>query len=240
MGIRDRLARLASVARAQDPASGEFGDLRRAPDVPGVVMRVPRPSRSFEIACPRISPSWPSALRPAWWIAVVWSARTPVSYGSTGSSGQQPDSGAGVRGRHTAAGPGGGAGVVGVASAPVFSAVEPMAAHTTDSAELSKRRIDTGHNARPPALITALPGPDREIVESRTVAGVSIPDIVAILGLTPGVFGLAQHQALGALRPTATAHGPHQPASGWCCCHTPRPSPLTPRPHHHRAEGDQP
>jgi hypothetical protein len=83
-----------------------------------------------------------------------------------------------------------------------------MAAHTTYSAELSERRIDTGHNARLSALIAALPGPDREIVVSRVVAGVSIPDIVALLGLTPGVVGLAQHQALGALRPTATAHGP--------------------------------
>jgi DNA-directed RNA polymerase specialized sigma24 family protein len=83
-----------------------------------------------------------------------------------------------------------------------------MAAQTTDSAELSERRVDAGHSARLPALIAALSGPDREIVVSRVVAGVSIPDIVAILGVTPGVVGLAQHQALGALRPAATAHGP--------------------------------
>jgi DNA-directed RNA polymerase specialized sigma24 family protein len=91
---------------------------------------------------------------------------------------------------------------------PVFSAIEPTAAQTTDPAELSDRRVDAGHSARLRALIVALSGPDREIVEARVVAGVSIPDIVAILGVTPGVVGLAQHQALGALRPAATAHGP--------------------------------
>ena len=83
-----------------------------------------------------------------------------------------------------------------------------MAAHTTDSAELSERRVDAGRSARLRALIAALSGPDREIVESRVVAGVSIPDIVTIVGVTLGVVCLAQHQALGALRPAATAHGP--------------------------------
>lgn len=135
--------------------------------------------------------------RLAWRILVGWSARTPVGYGSTGSSGRQPEPGAGVRGRNTAAGPGGGAALVGasVAPPPVFSPAEPTAAQTTGSRELS-------------ALIAALSGPNREIVLSRVIAGVSIPDIVAILGVTPGVVGLAQHQALGALRPPATANGP--------------------------------
>ncbi|HXT44900.1 MAG TPA: hypothetical protein VN748_12445 [Pseudonocardiaceae bacterium] len=95
-----------------------------------------------------------------------------------------------------------------MARPPVFSAVEPMAAHTPDSAELSERGVDAGHSARLRALIAVLSGPDREIVESWVAAGVSIPDIVAIVGVTPGVVGLAQHQALGALRPAATANGP--------------------------------
>jgi DNA-directed RNA polymerase specialized sigma24 family protein len=96
-----------------------------------------------------------------------------------------------------------------VAPPPLFSPVEPTAAQTPDSRELSERGVDAGHSARLRALIAALCGPDREIVESRVVAGVSIPDIVAILGVIPGVVGLAQHQALGALRPAATANAPH-------------------------------
>jgi hypothetical protein len=169
-------------------------------------MRVPRPSRSFKVARRPMS----SGRRPAWRILVGWSARIPVGYGSTGSSGRQPELRAGVRGRTTASGPGGGAAVVGalVAPPPLFSPVEPTAAQTTDSRELSERRVDAGHSARLRALIAALSGPDREIIESRVVTGVSIPDIVAILGVTPGEVGLAQHQALGALRPAATANGP--------------------------------
>lgn len=142
MGIRDRLARLACVARAQDPGVTRVRRLAERRSVQGVVMRVPRLPRSFEVA------------------------RRPKSS---------------------------------VASPPLFSPVEPTAAQTTDSRELS-----AGHSAR----LAALCGPDREIVLSRVVAGVSIPDIVAILGVTPGVVGLAQHQALGALRPAATASGP--------------------------------
>ena len=42
----------------------------------------------------------------------------------------------------------------------------------------------------------------------RVVAGVSIPDIVAALGVTPAAICRAQHQALSALQPAATAHGP--------------------------------
>jgi hypothetical protein len=103
-----------------------------------------------------------------------------------------------------------------VSPPPRFSPVELMAAQTPDSRELSERRVDAGHSARLPALIAALSGPNREIVDSRVVAGVSIPDIVAILAVTPGVVGLAQHQALGALLPAATAHGPttSPPAGG--------------------------
>lgn len=177
-------------------------------------MRVPRASRSFEVARPGISPDWPSVLRLAWRMVVGWCAGIAVGYGSTGSSGRRSEPGAGVRGRSTAAGPGGGTALVGasVASPPLFSSVEPKAAHTTDSGELSEWRVDVGHRARLPALIAVLPGPDREIVLSRVAAGVSIPDIVAILGVTPGVVGLAQYQALGALRPAATAHGLPPPA----------------------------
>jgi hypothetical protein len=36
----------------------------------------------------------------------------------------------------------------------------------------------------------------------------SIPDIVATLGITPAAIGLAKPQALGALQPTATANDP--------------------------------
>jgi hypothetical protein len=153
-----------------------------------------------------MSSSW----RPAWRIVVGWSARTPVGYGLTGSSGRQPEPAAGVRGRTTAAGPGGGAALVGasVAPPPLFSPVEPTADPITDSAARSAQRVDADHSVGFPALIAVLSGPDREIVLSRVVAGVSIPDIVAILGVTPGVVSLAQHQALGALRPAATAHGP--------------------------------
>jgi hypothetical protein len=42
----------------------------------------------------------------------------------------------------------------------------------------------------------------------RVVAGVSIPDIVVALGVTPAVVCRAEHQALIALRPAASAHGP--------------------------------
>ena len=118
-----------------------------------------------------------------------------------------------------------------MAPPPVFSAVEPMAAQTTDSAELSERGVDAGHSARLRVLIAALSGSDREIVDSRVVAGVSIPDIVAILGVTPGVVGLAQHQALGALRPAATAHGlPPARKRVVLLPHARTPSPLTPDP----------
>jgi hypothetical protein len=184
-------------------------------------MRVPRPSRSCEVARYLMS----SGRRRAWRILVGWFARIPVGYGLAGASGRQPGSGAGVGGRTTAAGLGGGAAVVGasVAPPPVFSAVEPMAAHTTDCAELSERRVDAGHSARLRALIAALPAPDREIVQSRVVAGVSTrtswPSWVsprawsAWLSTRPWAH-------CGRRRPPMA---PHQPASGWCCCHTPGP-----------------
>jgi hypothetical protein len=91
-----------------------------------------------------------------------------------------------------------------VAPPPIFSLAEPTAAQTTDSRELSERRVAAGHSAE----FAALSGPDREVVLSRVVAGVSVPDIVEPLGVTPAAVGLAQDQDLGALRPAATANGP--------------------------------
>jgi hypothetical protein len=72
----------------------------------------------------------------------------------------------------------------------------------------SQRRVDARHCARLPALIATLASPDREIVLLGVVAGVSIPGIVAALGVTPAAIRLAQDQALSALQPAATANGP--------------------------------
>lgn len=105
----------------------------------------------------------------------------------------------------TAAGPGGGAVLVGasVAPPPIFPPVQPAPAATTDSREHSQRRVNAEHRARLPALIATLPSPDREIALLGAVAGVSIPDIVATLGVTPA----AVHLTLNALQPAATANG---------------------------------
>ncbi|MCA1695010.1 MAG: sigma-70 region 4 domain-containing protein [Actinobacteria bacterium] len=51
--------------------------------------------------------------------------------------------------------------------------------------------------------MATLSNPDREIVLLRVVGGVSIPDIVTALGVTPAAIG----QALSALQPAATADG---------------------------------
>jgi hypothetical protein len=75
-----------------------------------------------------------------------------------------------------------------------------------------------------------LSGSDREVVESRVAAGVSIPDIVAIVGVTPGVVGLAQHQALGAVLPAATANGPPPARTRVVLLPHARTEPLTPDP----------
>jgi hypothetical protein len=109
------------------------------------------------------------------------------------------------------AGPGGGAaldGVTSVAGPPIFSPVDPAAAAAPDSGEHSGLSVDVGYCVRLLALIATLPSPDHEIVLLRVVAGVSIPDIVAALGVTPAAICRAQHQALSALQPAATAHGP--------------------------------
>jgi hypothetical protein len=91
-----------------------------------------------------------------------------------------------------------------VAPPPVFSPVEPEPAATPASGEHRELPVDAGYCARLPALIATLSSPDREIVLLRVVAGVSIPDIVAALSVTP----TAICQALSALRPPASAHGP--------------------------------
>ncbi len=109
------------------------------------------------------------------------------------------------------AGPGGGAALgwgASVAPSPIFPPVEPEPAATTDSGEQSELPVDAGHCARLPALIATLSSPDREIVLLRVVAGVSIPDIVTALGVTPAAICRAEHQALIALQPAATANGP--------------------------------
>jgi sigma-70-like protein len=160
---------------------------------------------------PPMSPSWPRAFRPAWRAFMGWSAHLPVSHDVAGSSGRQPEPEAGIREMSTAAGPGGGAALGGgasVAPPPIPPPAQPTPAGITNFREHSQRRVDARHCARLPALIATLPSPDREIVLLRVVAGVSIPHIVAALGVTPAAVRLAQHQALSALQPTATAKSP--------------------------------
>ena len=177
-------------------------------------MRIPGPLRSSEVArhagVPSMSPGWPRAFRPAWRTLVAWSGRTPVGQDPTGSSDRQPEPGIRVRGRNTTAGPGGGPTCEGtsVAAPPIFAPVAPVPAATTPSSPPSWRRVDARHCARLPALIATLVSPDREIVLLRVVAGVSIPDIVGALGVTPAAIRRVQAQALSALQPAATANGP--------------------------------
>jgi hypothetical protein len=153
-------------------------------------MHIPRQSRSSGVTrhagAPTTSPRWPRTVRRAW--------RTLV----------------GIRGMSTAAGPGGGTtrGGTSVAPAPIRPPLEPAAASITQLPQPSQRRVDAQHCARLPALIATLSSPDREIVLLRVVAGVSIPGIVATLGVTPAAVRKAQDQALSALQPAATANGP--------------------------------
>jgi hypothetical protein len=94
------------------------------------------------------------------------------------------------------------------ASSPILPPLESVPAATTHGPPPGRRRVDARHCARLPALIASLSSPDREIVLLRVVAGVSVPGIVAALGVTPAAIHLAEDQALSALQPTATAHGP--------------------------------
>jgi hypothetical protein len=91
--------------------SRELGDSRRALACPGVVMCLAGPSRSSEVArragvtpCHEPTLSVPSGMAGTGGGV----SQTPVGYGLAGSSGRQPEPGAGARGRSTAAGPGGG------------------------------------------------------------------------------------------------------------------------------------
>jgi hypothetical protein len=151
-----------------------------------------------------MSPGWLRAFRPAWRALAGWPARTPVSHSSTGSSDRQPEPGVGVQGMSTAAGLGGGAACGGLSVAPPPAFPPPTA--TTDSRDHSERSVDAGQCARLRALSATLPSPNREIV-LLWVAGVSVADIAAALGVTPAAIRLAQHQILSTL-PPATAHGP--------------------------------
>lgn len=176
-------------------------------------MRIPGPSRRLKLRVERVFPRYhqadPERSVPRGGPSWVGLHEPPVGHGPTGSSGRQPEPGAGVRGMSTAAGPGGGAALVGasVVPPPTFPPPEPTPAATTDSCE-QERPVNAGHYAQLPALIATLPSPGREIVLLRVVAGVSIPDIVAVLGVTPAAVSLAQHEALGALQPASTANGP--------------------------------
>jgi hypothetical protein len=91
--------------------SRELGDSRRALACPGVVMCLAGPSRSSEVARRAgVTPCHEPTLSVPSGIAGTGGgvSQTPVGYGLAGSSGRQPEPGAGARGRSTAAGPGGG------------------------------------------------------------------------------------------------------------------------------------
>jgi hypothetical protein len=200
---------LVSVAHAPDLGVLSARLLASSTSRPGVVMRIPRPSRRVRIArrlgVSPMSPSSPWVLRPVWRTLMGWSTRIPVGYGRGGSSGRQLEPGLGVRGRSTAAGPGGGAALGGASAAPPpisrFWVPAPIA--PAESREHNQRRVEAGRCSRILALIATLSHPDREIVQLRVVGGMSIPDIVTALGVTPA----AVRQALSALQPAATADG---------------------------------
>jgi hypothetical protein len=166
-------------------------------------MYISRPSRRVRIArrtgVPAMSPSPPGV----WRALVGWSTRIPVGCGLVGSNGRQPEPGVGVRGRTTAAGPGGAAALGGALVAPPPSSPPGAPAPITsiESREHSQRRVEAERCSRILALISTLSDPDREIVLLRVMGGVSIPDIVTTLGVTPVAVG----QALSALQPAATA-----------------------------------
>jgi hypothetical protein len=105
-----------------------------------------------------------------------------------------------------AAGPGGSAALGGGASVAPPPILPPPA--PTDIHQHSERPVDAGQCAKLRTLSTTLPSPNREIILLRAVAGVSIPDIAATLGVTPTVVRRAQSQALSALPPAATTNGP--------------------------------
>jgi hypothetical protein len=159
-----------------------------------------------------MAPRWPRGLCPAWLALVGWTAHTPADHGPTHSTGRPLAPATGIRGTSTAAGPGSGTACDRASVAPPPPILPPVtlaAAAPTDSREPSQRRVEARHCARLPALIATLPSPDREIVLLRIVAGVSIPNIAAALGVTPAAIHRTQRHALSALQPTAP--GPHGP-----------------------------
>ncbi|MGB9280271.1 MAG: sigma factor-like helix-turn-helix DNA-binding protein [Pseudonocardiaceae bacterium] len=91
---------------------------------------------------------------------------------------------------------------------PIFAAARTTPIAVAVVREPSHRQVDPRHCARLPALIAALPSPDREIVLLRVVAGLSVADVVATLGVTPAAIHLVQQQARSALQPAAVANGP--------------------------------
>jgi hypothetical protein len=171
---------------------------------------MPGSSLSAEITrradIPPMPPRWLRAFRTTWRTLTGWPAQTPVSHSPTESHGRQPQPHAGARGMSAAADPGGGAALDrGTSVAPPHLLPPPA---PPDFHQHSERPVDADQCARLRALSATLPTPDREIILLWAVAGVSIPDIVAILGVTPTVVRLAQSRALSALPPAATANGP--------------------------------
>ena len=149
---------------------------------------------------------WLQAFRPAWRALAGWPAQTPVGHGLTDSNDRQPQPQSGTRGMSAAADPGGGAALDGetsVAPPPTLTPPTP-----TNSHQHSQQPADTDQRAQLRALSTTLPSPDREIILLRVVAGVPIPDIAAILGVTPAAIHRAQSQALSTLPPATTTPDP--------------------------------
>jgi hypothetical protein len=84
-------------------------------------------------------PRWLRVFPLVWWELGGWSTGSPVGYGLTGSTAGGPEPRVRVRGRTTAAGPGGGAASQGasVAPPPLFPPVEPTPAASAESREHS-------------------------------------------------------------------------------------------------------
>jgi hypothetical protein len=181
--------------------AGKIGPVLDGSPTPGSTGPVQEHHGKTGAGVPPTSPSWLRAFRPAWRTLAGRPAQTPVGHSPTGSSGRQPEPWVGVQGISAAAGPGGGAALGGlsVAPPPAF----PPSAVATDSREYRERPVDVGQCARLRALTATLPSPNREIV-LLWVAGVSAPDIVSALGVTPAAVRLAQNQVLSILPPTAT------------------------------------
>jgi hypothetical protein len=211
MGFPPRRPQLLSVAHAPDPGVNQSSATHAEHRPSGRLMRIPESSLSPEITrcadVPPMPPRWLPAFRPVWRVLAGWPAQTPVGHGPTESNGRQPQPQTGARGMSAAADPGGGAtldGGTSVAPPPVLTPPAP----TDSGGEHSERPVDAGQCARLRALSTTLPTPDREIILLWAVAGVSLPDIAATLGVTPAAVRLAQSQALSALPPAATTNGP--------------------------------